>query len=80
MFCNFGIAEIKILRESIGDIILLPWEPLRIFFDVVVDEMAGVFPCNFKVDGRFVGVHSCFKKNVFFSQLIEVVLSVINKA
>jgi hypothetical protein len=45
------IAEIKIPRESIDNGILLPQKPLRIFLDVVVDEKAGMPPCNFKMDG-----------------------------
>ncbi len=49
----------KIPRESVSNIIFLFQEPLQVFLDIVVDEKAGVFPCNFEAYGCFDWVY-CF--------------------
>jgi hypothetical protein len=42
--CN--VRAIKILQESIRDIVLLPWEPLGVFLDACFEKEDGMVACR----------------------------------
>ncbi len=45
-FGEFSIRAIKVTRESICDIVLVPGEPLGVFFDACFEEKGGVVACR----------------------------------
>ena len=50
---RFGLIEVKVPREGVGDVVFLSGEPLGVFFDIVVGEVAGVLSSDLEADGLF---------------------------
>ncbi len=47
---EFGIRAIKVTRESIRNIVLVPGEPLGVFLDACFEEEGGMVACHFDLD------------------------------
>ncbi len=52
--CN--VRAIKVMRESIRDIVLLPWKPLGVFLDAYFEEEDGVMACRLDSDPCLDGI------------------------
>ncbi len=80
MFRDFCFVKVEITRERVCHVVLLSREPLGVFFDVVVGEVAGVFLAISRQTVTSVGSIDLIEMFVFFIQPAEVVLSVIDRA
>jgi hypothetical protein len=80
--CN--IRAIKVLRESIRDVVLPPWEPLGVFLDACFEEEDGMVACrldlNLCLDAGSGSSPMISRKLVLRSQPANIELLVIGRA
>ena len=46
---QFVVRTIKVTQESVGNIVLLSWEPLGVFLYAQFEEESGVMSCHLNV-------------------------------